>query len=139
MPNLTEATDTVCAVFKAAWPSEHKVEWPNAKVLTPALFDGRDPWARLDVKLDDSQQRTMAEVGSRVFERFGTATVQVFVPAGQRGLDTARALGMVALNAFEGRTVDGVRFVRVKPKDVGPDGHWYQFNVVASFEFDEVK
>jgi hypothetical protein len=142
MATLETFDDTICQTLNNLWhETGYKMEWPNVKREDgkPPLFEGEDPWGRLTIQLLDSEQTTLAEPGARRFVRSGLATVQCFVPAGERGLERARALSMVALNAFEGRTVDGVRFVRVSPKDVGPDGHWYQFNVVASFEFDEVK
>ena len=140
MTTMVEATDTVCAVFKAAWdPTAYDVDWPNVRRPGPALYDGQEPWARVSVDINDAEQRTMGQTGARRFTRQGNITVQVFVPAGERGLEEARLLCMVALNAFEGISLDGVRFVRVKPKDVGPDGPWYQVNVSADFEFDEVK
>lgn len=140
MTTLTEADDAICTLLKQAWdPTGHDMDWPNVTREGPALFDGDAPWGRLTIKLTDSEQRTLAEQGGRRFTRMGEAVVQVFVPAGERGLERARALGMVALNAFEGISFGGVRFVRVRPKDIGPDGPWYQFNVEVSYEFDEVK
>jgi hypothetical protein len=70
-------------------------------------------------------------------ERWGELTFQVFVPAGKRGLELAGQLAKVALNAYEGSTLDGVRFRRVGLKDVGVNGAWQQTNVTAHFEYDE--
>lgn len=145
----TEAYDAILRPFGKAWREETPalnggeepaVDWPNVIREGPPLYDGNEPWARVTVRHTEGEQHSLGQKGGRIFERKGVITVQVFVPAGKRGLELAGLLGTVALNAFEGvKTPEGVVFHRVTYKDVGPDGAWYQVNVTAAFEYDHVK
>lgn len=137
--DLAMAEDAICQAFSDAWADLTPVEWPNVATEGPALRDGNAAWCSLAIRHDGSDQRTLGEEGGRVFTRTGGLTVQIFVPAGQRGLQPASSLATVAQNAFEGKTVGGVRFYRVGAHTVGSDGVWYQVNVRADFEFDETK
>lgn len=140
-----QAYEAICETFRSSWLSAggslSRVEWTNVADDDgrPPLFDGNGPWARHTVRWVDGDQRTFGEVGARRFERAGTIIVQVFAPAGKRGLDGAHPLAKAARDAYEGVTLGGVRFSRVARVDVGQDGPWYQVNVTAAFEYDEVK
>lgn len=139
MPTLSDAEDTICQTLSDAWADRTPIDWPNVEAEGPHLRDGSDPWAALHIQHGGSDQHSFGQDGERTFTRVGSLTLQVFVPAGQRGLSAASALAMVAADAFEGKTVDGVRFYRVGTRTVGRDGSWFQVNVTADFEFDEVK
>ncbi len=137
------AEDTMLAAVFAALPEGTPTDWPNKDWDTtaqgPHPREGLDEWTAVHILHDNSDQQSMGEEGGRVFTRRGSVIVQTFVPAGQRGLAGASALAMAAASAFEGRTIDGVRFYRVGSRTVGRDGAWFQVNVSADFEFDEVK
>jgi hypothetical protein len=139
-----EAIDAICQLLSdglvGAGYTGDRVEWPNVdRDGQPQLFKGTEPWCRVTVQFTDGGQRTLAPVGGRRFERRGTVTVQCFVPAGKRGLVGASELSTVARDAYEGTTFGGVTFYRVARKTVGQDGPWYQENVSADFEFEEIK
>ena len=118
-----------------------QVEWTNVPSAEgqPRLYDGNRPWARHTVQWLDGGQATLGVKGGRRFERAGLVTVQLFAPAGKRGLTEAGALAKAARDAYEGEALGGVRLSDVKRVDVGLDGPWYQVNVVAAFEYDEVR
>lgn len=139
MPNMAMAENIICQMLATVWTDRTPVVWPNVVPTGPHPREGEDPWIALDIRHDGSEQTTMAEPGRRTFERSGSLTVRVFVPAGKRGLADCTELATVAANAYEGNTLGGVRFLRVGVKTVGRDGSWYQVNVTADFEFDEVK
>ncbi len=136
MPNMATATDSICQAYNTAWAERTAIEWPNVTTEGPHLRDGNDPWCALDVLWDGGGN---ASISSKHFLRQGSVVVRIFVPLGQRGLERATELAMAACDTFEGKTIDGVSFYRVGTKTVGPDGPWYQVNVRAEFEFDEVK
>jgi hypothetical protein len=63
----------------------------------------------------------------------------VFEPPG-KGLSGATDLPKVIQDAFEGvATASGVWFRDVTVNEIGPDGDFFQTNIVAFFEYDEVK
>jgi len=137
---LSTATDAACALFNEAWADRTPVEWPNLVVDAGAapLSQGNVPWARVSVLHGGGSQSSLGPEGGRLFEGHGQVVVQVFVPAGKRGLVDADALASAAVSAFRGKTRDGVRFEQVGARTIGNDGPWYQVNVTADYEFDEV-
>lgn len=140
MPTLPEATESICKCFHAAWADRTPVEWPNVVADDgQKLSLGNEAYAALHVLHAGGDQHSLGEAGNRVFERAGQVVVQVFVPAGKRGLDEAASLAKAASDAFEGVSFEGVRFHRVGTRTVGLDGNWFQMNVYGDFEFDEVK
>lgn len=122
-----------------------EVEWANipredsnGKPLKP-LSEGNKPWARVTTRHNGGEQRAFGEPPNRRFRRMGVVIVQVFTPAGKRGLVTGDRLGNVALDAFEGNMSGDVWFKNATQTEVGIDGAWYQVNVSAEFEYDVTK
>jgi len=136
-----EADDAMCGALKQQLDAigVGRVEWPNVPLPSPPLYEGTDPWVRLTIMRSGGDQATFGQEGARRFERSGVLTVQCFVPAGKRGLVDAGALAKAARDAYEGRTLGGVRLYRVARKDVGLDGPWWQVNVEAAFEYEELR
>ena len=138
---VTQARNEMMATFKVAWDAAAVSQ--NVPVLYPDVSD--DPptsgaWARVTVVHDSGEQATLAShQGLRRYHRTGTIIVQLFTPAGG-GQVLSDALGKVVTDAFEGVTTEsGVIFRNVIPKEIGQDGAWFQVNVQAGFEYDEVR
>lgn len=137
-----EAVDEICAVFKTAWDTTghgSRVKYDNVG-NTSVPPSGQDPWARVAIRHATSAQASLSgTVGSRRFRRTGVLTVQVFEPAGQ-GLSGTTDLPKIVQDAFEGvSTPGGVWFRDVAINEIGPDKSYFQTNVVAFFEYDEIK
>jgi hypothetical protein len=98
------------------------------------------PWARCTIRHSTGGQRTLGGPGGRRFRQFGIVIVQVFAPwrAG-RGATLTHLLAQVAKDAYEGVSTRDVWFRNVRLSEVGHSGPWYQVNVVADFEWDEMK
>lgn len=146
--NIEEGRDAILDHFKAVWDAGTPalnggaapvVEWPNLPLPEPPLSDGNKPWARIVVRHSNGEQRTLGGVGARRFTRSGLVVVQVFVPAGKRGLVTGDRLGNVALSAFEGEQSGDVWYTDVVQREIGVDGNWHQTNVSATFQYDVTK
>lgn len=141
--SLTEARDAIQAHFKTAWEAQSP---PVPKVLYQDVKDeipvGTDPWARITIIHNTSGQATVGgAVGNRRFRRFGLVTVEVYTPFGD-GLTNNDIFAKVAVDAFEGTRTSGgdsVEFRNVRSNEIGPDGDWFHTNVIAEFEYDEVK
>lgn len=97
-------------------------------------------WARVTLRHATGRQATLrGATGERRFRRTGTLTVQIFTPHGE-GLTLNDTLSKIITDALEGvTTASGVIFRDVRPNEIGPDGKWYQTNVLAGFEYDEVR
>ena len=135
---FAQATDDILGIFKDAWdPTTYEAIYTNIAGEVPT---GTDPWARATLQhVGGGQASLTGGLGTTRWNRTGFLTVQVFVPIGE-GLSGAHNLAKIIADAFEGAsTPNGVWFRNVRVNEVGPDGDWYQVNVVVDFEYDEVK
>ena len=133
-----EANDEVLAVFKAAWDTTGFIAvYENVRGDKPTTTA---PWARASLRNVTGRQATLANHdGVRRWRRDGILTIQIFVPLGE-GLQEGYSLSKVVTDALEGTsTPSAVWFRNVSVNEIGPDGEWFQFNVLAEFTYDEVK
>jgi hypothetical protein len=147
--DLTTAKNEMFSAFKVAWDANTPgvtpdgsvpyVYWDGVPDDTPPPPDA--PYARIRIRHGPSEQASLAgAVGSRRFERFGTITVQVFTPLSATDPPTlGENLAAIARAAYEGQsTASQVWFRNVRANEIGEDGPWYQWNVVAEFRYDEL-
>ena len=144
---FAEARDAIQSRFKAQFDADvlaivggsdkPLVVWDNVALTGEPPKD--KAWFRVNVKHSDGDQVSLGEAGTRKFSRDGIVTVQIFIPAGARGLALADRLGKMTVDAFEGKAAAGVWFRRVKLVEVGPDGPWFQYNVTAAFTYELTK
>lgn len=147
MSNLTysEARDEIHTLFKTAWDAGAEtgcqpVLYADSKTTVPKTVDtdsNPDVWARITVQHTGGNQATLG--GNRCFNRFGVVTVQVFTPIGT-GLSIGDNVYKIVVDAYEGKTTPGgVWFRNVAVNEVGPEGEWFQTNIIADFEYEEQK
>lgn len=138
---ITSARDEILTLFRTTWLAAAD------STNVPLLWDNRaqdiptsGSFARVSVRHADGAQATLSgETGLQSHRLEGTVFVQVFTPTGD-GLTTSDKLVEVAMSAFQGkRTAGGVWFRRVRAAEIGPDGAFFQVNVLADFEYDEVR
>lgn len=133
-----QARDEIYAKFASAWAT---TELPTLYEDTAGETPAEGAWCRITVAHTAAGQVTLGgETGNRRFRRYGIVTVQIFTPFND-GRVVADGLATVAVDAFEGEVTSPGRviFRNVRAIDVGPDGPWTQTNVLAEFEYDEVK
>jgi hypothetical protein len=109
--------------------------------FSPPDPDGDDPnikWARLTVMFINGSQDSLGRPGNRKFVRSGVLFIQCFTPKG-----TATSSNDVfckqCADIFEGERIGVLWFKDTRIVTVGPDGSWYQQNVVADFEYELIK
>ncbi|RKZ20191.1 hypothetical protein DRQ50_00095 [bacterium] len=139
---IAQARDEILGTFQTAWLAD------SVSQLLPVLYSdvSQEPpdagaWARVTINHTASRQATLSgETGARRYRRFGFVTVQLFTPTGE-GLTLGDELTTIAVRAFEGVTTAPGRviFRNVRPIEVGQGGSWFQTNVLADFEYDEVR
>ena len=139
---MIQAKDEMSKVFRDAWLADPLSA--GLPVLYPDVAD--DPpdagsWARVTVRHSNGGQATLTgALGKRRYRYVGFIAVQIFVERadGEVSID---ALAMIVKNAFEGVTTSPgrVAFYRVRVNEVGQSGVWLQTNVLADFEYDEVR
>jgi hypothetical protein len=129
---VQQARDEMSALFATAW-SPRAVIWDGLVGKPPS---GRTPWARFTIRHAEGGS---AAIGHRKFRREGTIFIQLFAPVGD-GLSSLDPLTKIAMDAYEGQsTAGGAWFRDVRCREIGPDGDWYQVNVLVDFEYDEIK
>ena len=139
---LTQARDEMFKAFRDAWIADSASQ--QLPVLYPDTSD--DPpkegaWARVSINHGSSGQATLAgDSGQKRYRHTGFITVELYTPRGD-GLVLNGELSIIVKHAFEGvATSPGhVTFYRVRVREVGPDGQWFHTNVLADFEYDEVR
>ena len=131
-----QARDEITSLIHTPWAQAHPTYVMLFDDRPGAKPDGNTPWARLTIRHNDGQN---AALGNKLFGRQGLVTVQIFTPQGE-GLLTADILAKLVSDALEGKsTVGGVWFRNVRMREVGGDGSFYQVNVIAEFDYNEVK
>ena len=137
MTTLQAANEAMAQLFVDTWtPTTHPFTLENEDFSAPAS----GPWARFTSRITARTQETLGRVGDRRYQTLGSAFVQIFddVNVGTR---RAKELAQLIVEGFEGVRISGttVRFYDVVPREIGPDGRWFQTNVEISFEFDETR
>ena len=149
--NQKTARNEVMALFYAAWqanPTSLPVPlfWDNVDTdppPAPAATDKAEaaPWVRAQMRHNVGGQVTLADdQGRRRWRRSGIIIVEVYTPR-NTGFDRLHdELIQIVKDAFEGKsTPSEVIFSDVSPREIGPDGPWFQSNVLVAFEYDEIK
>jgi len=140
----SQAYEDILSLLTTAWvttagQSASLIKWENVanKSVPPAAGTA---WCRATVRHVTSRQASLAgATGTRRFRRTGVLTVSVFYPSGT-GLPGDTDLAKIIMDAYEGVTSsNGVIFYDVTINEIGPDGDFYMVNVVANFEYDEIK
>lgn len=131
------AVNEILDVFHTAW-TPRPAAYPNVSFTPPA--GSSDPWARVSLAHVTGNQATLSNpTGQKRWRRNGILTVQVFTPLGE-GLSEGYSLAKVVADAYEGTaTPSQVWFRNVRINEVGPDGEWFQTNVLVDFTYDEIK
>ncbi len=141
-----EAIDIILAIFKTAWDAGATnptlVDYQNVKPANNVTLppDTNLSWARVTIQHQDGRQSSLSgALGVKRFDRDGLLTVQIFVPAGE-GLSEAHTLSKIVADAYEGVAGNnGIWFRNVRVNEIGPDGDWFQTNILIDFTYDEIK
>ncbi len=138
---LTEARDEILSTFKAAWDADSNSQ--NIVVFyddTRKDLSSETSWVRISVQHNIGYQATLTSASmNQRWRRKGIVFVQVFTPLGD-GMKTNDVLSSIVRNAFEGKTTSkDIIFRNVSIREIGESEKWFQTNVVAEFEYDEIK
>jgi hypothetical protein len=118
------------------------VQWPGEPIGPPKKTQ---PFARFAIRHTGSRQTTFGPTGQRRFTRVGFVVVQCFGPVADAGipnggLSLAENLAIIARDAYEGvGTGDGLWFRNVRVAEITSDKSYYQQQLRAEFQYDEMK
>lgn len=134
-----EARGDVYQLLVDAFGSEGPIEFEDVprNPQDPIPPKNQVPWLRVRMIHTGGRQVTLAnEIGQRRFRKTGIVAVQLFTPLGSSLREPDR-LGILLNNALEGAsTPHDVLLRNVRLGEQGSDGHWYQVNITADFEYD---
>lgn len=143
MTTNQEAVDDIYTKFKVAWDTVgHPVIFQDVPLDTAAqaAIDTQEiPWCRVSIRHNTRVQATLNGPGGRRFDARGIFIGEIYTPTGD-GMTLARSLSRLVEQAFEGiSTPNGVWFRNVRTQEIGPDGNFTHVNVIAEFQYDEVR
>lgn len=145
-----QARDEMFALLRVAWGAGAAAVVGGAYIPV-MIWQGQEPskapdqgkaYGRATVLHASGSQRSLAdETGAKRWDRRGVVMVQCFGPlSGGKGLTIADGLANIALNAYEGKSSPGGAWFRnCRLNEVGASDGLFQINVVAEFQYDEVK
>jgi hypothetical protein len=149
MAGYIAAVDQVQSLLKTAWDANAATAIGTAYVpeLRWEMTDSAEepsnterPWARCTIRHSTADQRTFGEPGGRRFRQFGIVMIQLFAPwRSGRGSNLTQLLAQIVKDAYEGAATQDVTFRSVRFNEVGRSGPWYQINVIADLEWDELR
>lgn len=137
MTTLQAANEAMAQLFVDTWtPTGYPFTLENESFNVPDA----GPWARLTSRVTARTQETLGRAGNRRFQTLGSLFVQIFDDV-DRGTRRSKQLAQTVIEGFEGVSLTGttVRFYDVIPREIGPEGRWFQTNVEINFEFDETR
>lgn len=138
---ITQARDDMNKIVLDAWVaagrSANNVRYDDLNSVKPS---NTTAWIRIAVRHATGGQASLSgDGGARRYRRTGFLFVQLFTEIG-KGLSESDVLTKVLQDALDGKyTPNGVWFRRVRVNEIGPADGQYQVNVVADFEYDEIK
>lgn len=127
--------------FLSCWCDE------EGKLLTPVVLENEEirdgdensPWIRFSVEIFSFSADSMGSKGNRRVNRYGSISVQVFVPLNEK---TKELNGLIArvIRIYEGEKFDNIYFrnLRTMTIDEKSDSLWYGSTVTVEFDFTEI-
>jgi hypothetical protein len=146
--NYEQAVDEIFARFNSEWLENAEsvltyipeIIWNginrNEKLLTN-LF-----WVKVWQETVTENQATFTNQNSKKrFEVSGLVFVQILCPRQiTNSVELGRRLAMIAKDAFRGHSTSGkVWFRNAQVKEIAPDEKFHRFNVIAEYNYDELK
>jgi len=132
-----EARDVMFSVFKTVWDNlGYTAVWTDVPATPP---DSETVWARAVIRHAEGGQGSLAGAyGAQRWERIGTLHIQIFAPIGD-GNNAGYSAAQSVVDAYQNFKHDCLWFRSVRLNEVGSDGAFEQFNVLATFIYDDVR
>lgn len=109
---------------------------------SPEAPDTEEPYTAIFTRPAVTPQASLANHGGvRRWETVGTLWIQCFGPLSSgKGLEIAEYQSIIAARAYQGKSSENsIWFRNVRKQYIGPSGGWYQINVLADYEYDELR
>jgi hypothetical protein len=132
-----EARDIIFAIVKKAWDETgFPMEYSDISGKVP---DNETVWARSSIRHATGNQASLSGDGDvRRWNRTGTLFVQVYAPIGD-GYNAGYTASQIVVNALQKSRHPELWFRDVRMNEIGESGAFEQFNVLATFDYDDVR
>jgi hypothetical protein len=135
-----EARRLMYKVFRDAWVAAGY----DVNNIRYTGLPGKDPtgellWCRATLRHATGHQASLSnENNVRRWERTGTVFIQVFAPIGDGSVAGYNA-SEVLVNAYRKPGITQPTFLNPRMSEIGVNGAFEQFNVLADFSYDDVR
>jgi len=137
---IAQARDQILALAKAvADANSVSVVWEGMAADKPADNPVKS-WVRIGLRHVGRRQANLAGAdATRRYTSTGFLVMALFTPASS-GLSLADSLSSAFRNGVEGKTTSGgVWFRNARTIEQGLEGSWWRTDVLADFEYDEIR
>lgn len=134
--NYQEAIRAMTTTVNAAllpFVTQARIIYPNT--ATPVPTDGSVSWARVTIKHVSGEQRSVPQENQHT-NSMGTLIIQLFQPSGV-GLGSNTSIAPI-LKSLRRAAVGSLFFKNVTSEEIGVDGHWFQTNISAIFDYHTI-
>lgn len=133
--NYTEAIRAMFGLINPVLaPLVSTIIYPNT--ATPVPTNGSVSWARVTLQHAQGRQRSIPTENQH-HQNVGVLTIQLFQPTG-RGLAGNVAVPTLLSTLRNSPFMGSLFFKDVTSSEEGTSGHWYQTNILATFDYDSI-
>jgi hypothetical protein len=130
--------EAAASIIREEFNKKFRVQYPDyGRVFENVAFTPSDntPWVRLTLREGEANLSAFGG-GKNNYRHPGNVQAQVFVPVGT-GDGLAREIADFIASIFRGKRLSSIRFFNAPYiNTIGPDGDWFQVNVICPFEYD---
>ena len=135
MTTLSDAREAIYTKFISEWGTFTPYTFGNETFNSEAQTN---PWVRLTVLNQASEQNSLGPKGRRKYRRTGFIVVQCFGLA-NTGMKELDDIVMQVRTVFEGEKFDGVFVNDTVTREIGPEGRWFMTVVESFFHYNQTK
>lgn len=142
MTSVSEARETFYLEFESHWTETPlaQTKFENEE-FNPDDFEES---ARGTLRNLDGGQQTLGAPGLRKYQRFASWFVDIFTPAGRKGMARSGVIAQHALTLFEGKTLQDVNGEDIwtldgTVRELGSDGGKYHTQIEIDVRYFETK
>lgn len=116
---------------EGAWGVPHI--FGNSQART--MIGNGNPFVEVNINFLQHEQKSLGEVGTRVFRRHGVMDFSAYVPV-DSGTREQNRIHQVILDSFEGRTITGIVFKEATHRTLGVVNGWTLESLRLKFYFN---
>lgn len=138
---IGQARDSIIAHFESQWAGllydVDDIKYTNKPEDKPE--NEEVVWCRFKIEHTFFKKSSLTNsAGVAKYSRSAILTIQLFTPY-NNGIDDAASQSIVDIFEAGINTLPGIWFRDTTAKEIGTDGIWYQTNITADVQYDQIK